>query len=167
MAIKGNRIHVPLEIMVSGCNGEPFARFGFGCTRASAAILNEQRQALVKIDSDDNYSVWCGGKTSVFPNDNEGTNYFLAKRKRPKAGRLYFATDYEEDSSKFQENLKNIENYVILINKDTYVFWKPIAFPTEKTLFEISHCRTWQFNNWKFFYEVKKRKTKKQKANNP
>ncbi len=148
-------IHVPLEIRVSGYNGEPFYQDGpYSATKGSAGIMNEQGQMLVKLESAESYSVYLG-----FPNDNKGDNYCLAKRKAPRKGRLYFVTDYDDDDpSRFQENLKSIENYVILINKDTYVFWKPIVFPSEKTVFEVHHLRTWAFNNWKHFYEVKKRK---------
>lgn len=157
MAIKGSRICVPLEIRVSGYNGEIFYRDGsFSAAKASAGIMNEQGQMLIKLNTYEGYTVFSG-----FSNDNTGDNYYLAKRKHPKKGKLYFATDYEKDSSKFQENLKSIENYVIFTNEDTYVFWNPIIFPSEKTVFEIRHIRTWQFNNWKHFYEVKKKKLKK------
>ncbi|MDD4878345.1 MAG: hypothetical protein PHO02_04905 [Candidatus Nanoarchaeia archaeon] len=157
MAIKSSRIHVPLEIRVSGYNGEPFYQDGpFSAAKASAGIMNEQGQMLVKLGGSESYTVFSG-----FPNDNKGDNYLLVQRKAPRKGKLYFATDYEGDSSKFQENLKSIENYVILINKDTYVFWKPVLFPSEKTVFEVHHLRTWVFNSWKHFYEVKKLKDKK------
>ncbi|HII15653.1 MAG TPA: hypothetical protein HA362_05050 [Nanoarchaeota archaeon] len=139
MAIKSSRICVPLEIRVSGYNGELFYRDGpYSATKASAGIMNEQGQMLVKLGSAESYSVYLG-----FPNDNTGDNYLLAKRKSPGKGKLYFVTDYEEDETKFRQQLKSIENYVILINKGTYVFWKPIVIPTEKTVFEISHMRSW------------------------
>ncbi|MBU2639070.1 MAG: hypothetical protein KJ955_08920 [Nanoarchaeota archaeon] len=147
-------IHVPLEIRVAGYNGEPFAsNGGFSRITASAGIINGDGQMLVKLDSEEGYSVFTG-----FPNENTVTNYYLAKRKRPKQGRLYFATDYDEDDETFEKYLKSIENYVLFTNKDTYVFWKPIEFPSERTVFEIHHRHTWQFNNWNHFYEVKKRK---------
>jgi len=150
-------IHIPLEIRVSGYNGEPFWQDSLNVTaKASAGIINEDGQMLVTLDTSGSYHVFTG-----FDNDNKGDNYYLAKRKKPKAGKLYFANDYGEDDEKFRENLKCIENYVLFTDKDTYVFWKPIKFPSEKIVFEIQHMRTWAFNNWKHFYEVKKRKCKK------
>lgn len=153
-------IHIPLEIRVAGYNGEPFACAGFGCIRASAAIINGQGQVLAKLDSDDSYSVWCGGGTAIFQSENTGDNYYLAKRKKPRKGRLYFATDYEESDSKFQEHLKSIENYVLFTDNDTYFFWKPVGFPSEETVFGIHRMKTRFFNSWKHFYEIKKRKEK-------
>lgn len=150
-------IHVPLEIMISGYNGEPFYQdVPYSATKASAGIINADGQMLVKLASAESYGVYLG-----FPNDNNGDNYLLVKRKAPRKGKLYFATDYEAGEGKFQSQLKSIENYVVFITKDTYVFWKPIILPFKKTVFEISHMRTWYFNNWKHFYEVKRKKVKK------
>lgn len=151
-------IHVPLEIRISGYNGEPFWQDSISATaKASAGIINADGQMLVTLDTSDSFHVFTG-----FDNDNKGDNYYLAKRKHPKKGRLYFVTDYEEeDENRFQKHLRSVEQYVLFTEKDTYVFWKPIVFPTEKTVFEIQHMRTWAFNNWKHFYEVKKRKCKK------
>lgn len=147
-------IHVPLEIRVTGYDNEPFARAGgFSFIRSSIGIINPDGQMLVKLDSEKSYSVFTGG---IFPNENTGENYFLAERKRPKKGRLYFVTDYNEDEKKFQKQLRNLENYVLLIDKSTYVFWKPVKFRRQKAVFEIHHGRKWYFNNWKHFYEVKK-----------
>ena len=71
-------IHVPLEIRVSGYNGEPFYQDElYSATKGSAGIMNEQGQMLVKLESAESYSVYLG-----FPNDNKGDNYCLAKGKR-------------------------------------------------------------------------------------
>ncbi len=162
MAISTNMIiNVPLEIRLTGYDNEPFAHAGgFSFITASIGIINEHGQMLVKLDSGESYSVFSGG---IFPNENNGANYCLAKRKRLKAGKLYFATEYEEGSPRFQEQLKGIENYVLFTDKDTYVFWKPlkVVLPSEKTLFEIHHIRAGSLNNLKHFYEVKKRRERK------
>ena len=71
-------IHVPLEIRVSGYNGEPFlsGRALFS-DKGSAGIMNEQGQMLVKLESAESYSVYLG-----FPNDNKGRQLLPCKRKR-------------------------------------------------------------------------------------
>jgi hypothetical protein len=158
MINKNMAIHVPLEARLFGYNG-PLMSIG---------IINDAAQMLFTFENG-SYSVFQG-----MHSENTGSNYFLGRKRKPKtpkrnpaegglksaAGKLFFATDYEEDDEKFKGQLKSLENYVLFIDDSAYVSWKPVSFPSEKEVFEVQRCRTWYFNSWKFFYEVKKRETK-------
>jgi len=155
MISKDMAINVPLEARLFSYNGPLM----------SAGIINDAAQMLFTFENG-SYSIFQG-----MHSENNGNNYFLGVKRKPKtpkrnpsegrlesaAGKLFFATDYNQKDEKFKGQLNSIENYVLFIDDSTYVSWKPVSFPSEKAVFEVQRGRTWYFSSWKFFYEVKKR----------
>jgi len=105
---KSNRIYIPKEIGIYGCNDKI----------SSAIIINPLRQGLFKVGHK-SFTVF-----NDFNSENTGHNYYIEldrKTNNPESGKLYLCVPSFD--SNIDHSIDNLKRYIITLDDETECFW--------------------------------------------